>query len=333
MTASPEPVAAERAGLRVPDFFIVGHAKCGTTALYEGLRGHSQIFMSEVKEPQFFARSERTGEGAAGRLSETGRRPLSFQDYLSLYAAARPEQRIGDGSTFYLWSRDAPARIAKAQPGAKIIAIFREPSSFLRSLHLQLIQNGVEPEKDLRRAMELEGERRQGRQIPRNSHWPEALFYSERLRYKEQLERFDAVFPREQMLVLIYDDFLADNEGTIRRVLRFLDVEENARLEVPKANLTVDVRSPGLKHALGRARAGEGAPERLARRAIKSLSTSRLRAKVLYPLRKRVVFRAPPPPDETLMGELRSRYRSEVVALGERLDRDLVTLWGYDHPA
>jgi len=334
MTASPEPVAAERAaGLRVPDFFVVGHAKCGTTALYEALRRHPQIYMSWDKEPQFFARNESTGQAATERLAETGRRTLSFHDYLSLYEAARPEQRIGDASTFYLWSRRAPARIAQAQPGAKIIAMFREPASFLRSLHLQMIQNEVESEKDLRKALALESERRQGRRLPRNSHWPEALFYSERVKYREQLERFDALFPPTQMLVLIYDDFLADNAATIRRVLKFLEVAEDAPLEVPTANPTVDVRTPGLKHALGRARAGQGAPERLARGAIRALSTNRMRAEVLYPLRRRVVFRAPQPPDEALMSELRVRYRSEVVALGARLDRDLVTLWGYDRPA
>jgi hypothetical protein len=317
----------------VPDFFLVGHAKCGTTALYEALRRHPQIFMSAVKEPQYFARSERAGEGAVARLEETGRGAQSLEGYLSLYAAAQSEQRIGDASTFYLWSRCAPARIAQAQPDAKIIAIFREPASFLRSLHLQMVQTNVEPENDLRRALALEGERRQGRRIPPNARWPAALLYSERVKYQEQIARFDSLFPREQVLVIIYDDFLADNEGTMRRLLRFLEVEENAQLEVPWVNPTVEVRSLALQHALGRVRAGEGAPERLARGAIKALSTRRLRAQVLYPLQRRVLYRAPQPPDEALMSELRSRYRSEVVALAERIDRDLVTLWGYDRLA
>ena len=332
MTGSPEPVAAQRgARPRVPDFFIVGHAECGTTALYEALRRHPQIFMSGVKEPQFFASRQRTGEGVVSRFEETGRDVLSFHEYLSLYAAARPEQRIGDASTFYLWSERAPARIAQAQPGAKIIAIFRDPASFLRSLHLQMVQNGAESEHDLRKALALEGERRHGRRIPRGSHWPAALMYSERVRYTEQLQRFHNVFPREQILVLIYDDFLADNDGTIRRVLRFLDVEENAPPEVGRVNSSVDVRSPVLRRALHAIVAGNGAPERATRGAIRSLSSRRLRAEVLYPLRRRVVFRAPEPPDEALMDELRSRYRSEVVALGDHLGRDLVTLWGYDH--
>ena len=53
------------AGRRVPDFFIVGHAKSGTTALYEMLRAHPQIFMPDLKEPKFFAYE---GEDVVGHI-------------------------------------------------------------------------------------------------------------------------------------------------------------------------------------------------------------------------------------------------------------------------
>ena len=63
------------------------------------------------------------------------------------------------------------------------------------------------------------------------------------MRYVEQLERYAAVFPPEQMLVLIYDDFRRDNEGTVRRVLRFLGVDESEPIAAIEANPTVHVRS------------------------------------------------------------------------------------------
>ena len=42
------------------------------------------------------------------------------------------------------------------------------------------------------------------------------------------------------------------------------------------------------------------------------------------------MYGSPPPADESVMLELRRRFKPEVVALSEYLDRDLVSLWGYD---
>ncbi len=193
-----------------------------------------------------------------------------------------------------------------------------------------MIQNQVETERDLRAALALEQERREGRAIPAGAHWPRALIYSDRVRYVEQLRRYRAVLGAEQILVLIYDDFLRDNEGTLRQVLRFLEVDEDLALAPVKANPTVGVRSLRLAAMWRALRAGEGALPRAARRTLKALTSARLRREVLYPLRRRVVYAQAPVADPALMAELRSRFKPEVLALGEYLDRDLVKLWGYD---
>jgi hypothetical protein len=333
MSATAETLAAGRAGgLRYPDFFIVGHAKCGTTALYEMLRTHPQIFMPDVKEPQFFARNPRQfsgGERELPPLERTGRREETLQQYLSLFAPARPDQRVGEASTFYLWSRIAPGRIAQARPDARIVAILREPASFLRSLHLQMVQNEVETEKDLRKALALEEARRQGRRLPGKAHWPEALMYAQRVRYVEQLRRYHETFGHEQVLVLIYDDFRDDNEATVRRVLRFLGVDERLPLQRSEANPTVSVRSVRLAAAVRELRVGEGPLARAARGALRATTSRAVRGRLLYPLRRALLYGAPAPPDERLMAELRSRFKAEVVGLSEYLGRDLVSLWGY----
>jgi hypothetical protein len=332
MTASLEPVSHERVQRpRYPDFFIVGHAKCGTTALYQMLRAHPQIFMPEVKEPQFFARNPPdAAPGALGTFEQTGRHPERVERYLSLFTPAGPEQRVGEASTFYLWSPDAAARIAAVQPRAHIIAVLREPASFLRSLHLQMVQNNAETEKDLRRAIALEADRREGRRIPRSAHWPRALMYTDRVRYVEQLQRFHRAFGRDRVLVLIYDDFRADNEATVRRVLRFLDVDDSLALGTSDANPSVAVRSVRLHEIVRAVRAGRGPLSRAVGAAIRGLTTEPLRRNVIHPLRRRIVFDDPRAPDEAFMNELRLRFKGEVVALSEYLDRDLVALWGYD---
>ncbi len=310
----------------MPDFFLVGHSKSGTTALYEMLRSHPQIFMPDLKEPVFFA-------------SELPRRahryiaPETVEEYMALFADAEPGQRRGEASASYLWSRTAAARIAQAQPDARIIAILREPASFLRSLHLQCLQSHYENEQDLRTALALEPSRREGRNIPPRSLWPQVLLYSEHVRYVEQLRRYDALFAPEQMLVLIYEDFRADNEATVRRVLRFLEVDDTPPIEQVEANPTVRMRSQRLDELVHAVSVGAGPISRAAKATVKTLVPQTARRRALLATQRRFVVAEPDSPDEELMLELRREFRPQVLELSEYLDRDLITLWGYDTTA
>jgi hypothetical protein len=310
----------------MPDFFIVGNPKSGTTALYEMLRRHPRIFMPELKEPWFFATDMR----ARFQPPMAGPPPETLEEYLALFSPALPGQRVGEASSSYLWSSTAASAIAEQRPDARIIAILREPASFLRSLHLQLVQTHVESEKDLARALALEPARREGRRIPRRSHRPQLLLYSDHLHYVEQLRRYHEAFPAEQVLVLIYEDFRRDNEATLEQVLRFLDVEESLPLEVMEANPTVRMRSQQLDDLVHAVSVGRGPASRAVKAAVKAVTPKSLRGRALQLTQRHLVHAAPKPVDEQLMGELRHSYKGEVEALSEYLDRDLVTLWGYD---
>jgi hypothetical protein len=316
--------SADQSAARVPDFFIIGQPKSGTTALYEMLRRHPQIFMPERKEPVYLA-----SDLHAGLWATVPSRPRTLADYLALFAPARADQRVGEASTPYLWSHTAAANIAELAPRARVIAIMREPASFPRSLHLQLLQNHIETENNLGRAIALEPARRDGRQLPDNCLFPEALMYSERLAYVEQLRRYDRQLAREQMLVLAYDDFWRDNEATVRKVLQFLDVADDVPMERLEANPTVRVRSKRLEDLLRVAPLGTGSLARVAKSAVKSVTSRRLRHSALRLARRRVLYTQPPPADDEVMLGLRRRFKGEVVALSDYLGRDLVSLWGY----
>jgi Sulfotransferase family len=327
MTLPGEFHATARAtGTRVPDFFIVGHAKSGTTALYEMLRPHPEIYLPEVKEPWFLATDMRM----RFQPKRGGTPPQTLEEYLALFADARPDQRAGEASSSYLWSRTAAGNIAALQPAAKIIALLREPASFLYSLHLQLVQNHVEVKKDLRKALSLEGARREGKRIPRRSHRPQMLRYSDHVRYVEQLRRYHERFPKDQVLVLIYDDFRRDNEGTVRDVLAFLEVDEDFPIEVLKVNPTVRTRSQQLEDMVHAVSVGRGRFSSSIHALVKGLTPQTSRRGLQRFVIRRLVFSSPKPPDEELMKELRIRFKDEVAALSEYLDRDLITLWGYD---
>jgi len=321
MTASAQSVlAADAARGRAPDFFIVGHPKSGTSALYGMLRSHPQIHMPR-KEPSYFVPE---------LLASTSRYANGLQDYVALFADAAPGQRIGESTTWYLWSAHAAARIAEVRPDARIVAILREPASFLRSLHLQFLRSDVETEPDLARALALEPERAAGRRLPRNSTRPQLLRYSEHVRYVEQLRRYHAVFAPEQVLVLIYEDFRADNEGTVRQVLSFLGVDPRASLaQSAEVNAAAGVRSAKLGGAARALYMGRGPGAALAKGAVKAVTSQRLRHRALG-LLHRSQAREAPPADTELMRELQLRFRGEVEALSDYLDRDLVRFWKYD---
>jgi hypothetical protein len=327
MTASTDAQAAARATppQRVPDFFIVGHAKSGTTALYEMLRRHPQIYMPDLKEPWFFAGDLRL----RSRPSSSNPLPRTLEEYLSLFTAASPEQRIGEATPSYLMSATAAGSIAEVNPDARIVAILREPASFLRSLHLQRVKNHTETEPDLRRALALEPLRREGKALPRDAVRPQDLLYSEHVRYVEQLSRYHAAFSPEQVLVLIYEDFRDDNEATVRQVLRFLQADDTLPVEQLDANPTVGVRSQRLYELMRSVYLGRGPASHFAKTAIKALTPRQLRLDALEATRRRL-YRKPSAPDASLTLELRGRFKGEVLALSDYLGRDLVTLWGYD---
>jgi hypothetical protein len=313
---------------RVPDFFVVGHPKSGTTALWDMLKGHPQIYTPANKEPYFFA-EELHPPAATPRTF--GHTPATLEEYLALFAAALPEQRAGEASAPYLWSRSAARRIAEVQPAARIIAILREPASFLHSLHLQFVQIYIEPEKDMRKAIALEDLRREGKDLPADAIWgPEGTFYSDYVRYVEQLQRYHAQFAPEQILVLVYDDYRRDNHATVRQVQRFLEVDDTQPLSIKEANPTVRVRSQRLHSLVHTLAAGEGPVPRAVQSAARTLAPRRLSRQSAVAIRNRVLFSSPQQPDPRLMLELRRRFKPEVEALSQYLGRDLVKLWRYD---
>jgi hypothetical protein len=309
----------------LPDFFIAGHAKSGTSALYSMLREHPQIFMPDAKEPWFFA--EELHERTPPRPEGT---PKTLEQYVAWFAGAAPGQLVGEASPLYLWSHTAAEGIACVRPDAKIIAILREPASFLRSLHLQFVQSYIEVENDFAKALALEDARRAGREIPRYTYWPQALLYSEHVRYVEQLNRYLAVFPREQLLVLTYDDFREDNEATVREVLRFLGLDDGAPVRALHVNPTVHARSQRMHELLHAVSVGRGPLSHAVKSTLKTVVPQRVRRGAVGTIRSRLLYGEPPPADEATMLQLRRRFKPEVVALGDFLDRDVVRLWGYD---
>ena len=169
--------------------------------------------------------------------------------------------------------------------------------------------------------------------MPSRSLSPQSLLYSDHVRYAEQLQRLHEAFPREQVLVLIYEDFRRDNMAVLRQVLEFLGVDPDAPIEPVETKPLEDVRSMRL-HQLRRAIRKAGLNPRKRGRLVRMLDALADRAALtgdsISAAFRRVAYRPQRPADDELMLELRRRFKPQVEAAGEYLGRDLVTLWGYD---
>jgi hypothetical protein len=294
-----------RATRRFPDFFVVGHPKCGTSAMYEMLRQHPQVFMSPIKEPRYF--NDDLNVPTETRMTES--------EYLKMFRGADHEQRLGEASPGYLRSYVAPGRIAAVNSDARIIAILREPASFIHSLHLQGMRNGRVLTRDLRAVLDADESR------------PDMLQFGQYVKYVEQLERYRAVFPPGQVLVLVYEDYRRENAQTMRQVFRFIGVDDAFEVEPTVANPS-GVRSLRLAALWAHFRDSEGPAYSALRRTAKLTSTRQLHYRVRQTYRR--FNTAPPPPaDPELLAELRRRFTPEVVRLSEYIGRDLCALWGY----
>ena len=173
--------------MKRPDFFIVGAFKAGTTALYEYLRAHPQIFMSVPKEPMYF------GQDLTPRY-----RRMTEDEYLALFGAAGADQHAGEASPWYLYSKSAAQEIRDFEPTRSVIIMLRNPVDVMYSQHSQLVFNQREDLTDFAQALAAEDDRLAGHRLPADAIRPEALYYRHSVRFTEQIARYFDVFGRER---------------------------------------------------------------------------------------------------------------------------------------
>jgi Sulfotransferase family len=290
---------------RLPDFFIVGAPKCGTTAMYEYLRQHPQIFMPFHKEPLFFG---------ADLHHRYGR--LTPDEYAALFRPARADQRVGEASAWYLYSTTAAREIREASPEAQIIVMLRDPVDVMYAQHSQLLFNQQEVIEDFGEALDAEEDRVAGRRLPSGPVRPENLFYRRMARFSEQLGRYFEVFGRERVHVIVFDDLVADTPGVYRVLLRFLGVDDGFQARFEPSNENKRVRSRALQ------RLAYDPP------VLRRFAPLLRRLPAMHALRNRLfaansVRAARRPMDPGLRAELTREFAPEVQRLSALIGRDL----------
>lgn len=222
-----------------PNFFIVGAPKCGTTALHEYLQHHPDAYLPYYKEPHYFG------------ADLLGSRFLQFRDkpakYLKLFRDVRGEARIGESSPWYLASSSAAAEIHRYDPGAKIIIMLRNPIDMMYSMWSQFRYSGNEQIKTFEEALAAESEREAGNCIRRAAHCITGLRYRHMTRFSEQVQRYFDCFGREQVMVIIFDDFRADTAAVYRSALEFLELDSDVSVSFGIRNPNKEVRLAWLQ--------------------------------------------------------------------------------------
>lgn len=308
------------------DFFIAGNSKSGTTALYHFLRYHSRICMSIPKEPNYFA-TDLCHDAQTGAFSRK-----TDEEYMRYFRDPDLTKLWGDASACYTYSKVAACEIYSHNPDSKIIIMIRDPVDFLFSYHLQMLKNSVtegEVEKDFATALHLESDRKAGKHVPKGCLVPELLYYSERIKYTEQIERFFHYFPRSQVRIYLYDDFKLDNAHVYGDVLNFLGLRFERAPQFAHYNASEKLRSKTLQVWLYGLTHGEGRFAHL-HSLIKYLTPRRVRRRLVWNVYRRLVFRPKPTIDPSLRRLLQARFRGEVDELSLLLDEDLVARWKYD---
>ncbi len=287
-----------------PNFLIIGAPRSGTTALYEGLAQHPEIFMSPRKEPWFAGFTDDPGPWRGPRDAQPVR---SWEEYESLFAGAEGAKAIGEASTLYLAAPPAPTRISESLPDVRLIAILRNPVDRAYSNFLEHVQEGREGELDFARALAAEPQRMRRR-------WAPSWAYAGLGFYAAQLARYFAEFPRERMLVLLYDD-LKDRPGLYSTIFGFLGVDRTLVPSLPpRTNENSGIPKNRLLHAI----LTRPNPMRRAMRSVLSDGQRKsLRAWLLHHSLER------PHLDPALRAALTKGFREDILRTEELLGRDL----------
>lgn len=223
----------------LPNFFIIGAPKCGTTSLAAWLTEHPNVFMSPIKEPFYFSKD----------LSNKWRH--SWNGYIKLFDKAKSTHKaVGEASTSYLYSKTAIPMIEETFPESLYIVMLRNPMEMAPSLHEQMIRSFHEDTLDFLEAWNLSPKRRVGERLPNKCKHPILLDYQSWCLLGEQVERLLSLVTQERVLITTLDDMKENPLLEYQKVLNFLGVPYDGRQIFPVHNSSRELRSPLIGRAI-----------------------------------------------------------------------------------
>lgn len=289
---------------RLPNFFVIGVSKSGTTSLYEILEQHPQVYLSTVKEPSFFSDDEKYEKGLDWYLE-------------TQFPKAQGFPARGELTPRYLYwgSKVAPRIKAVCGESPRFIAIFREPVSRAYSQYWQAMRIGIE-DLSFEDALAKEDQRLRDNPDRFARHGQVGWLYYRMGLYAEQLKPYFEIFPRESFLFFLMEDLRDDFKGTMRRTLDFLQLDSSVEIHELQSNAAAMPRSQSLNRLLRNPSRAKKSWSWLVPAPLRRAIWSRLNRANLKP------FDYPPMKPET-KAMLHEKYRPSIRQLESILQRDL----------
>ena len=196
--------------MEVPNLFIPGAARCGTTSLHAILGQHPEVHAHFYKEPTFF------------------NFPFRFVsnpfEYFDLFDS--PKRYRLDASANYLANPRTPILLRKLFPEARFIITLRHPKEHAYSLFRLMRHLQAETISDFTSALKAEAQRSQSSDFATNCAYDFRNFlYVGSTLYDEQLRRYFSQFDRKQLHILTLAELAKDPRATTERMLQFLELD------------------------------------------------------------------------------------------------------------
>lgn len=220
-----------------PNTFILGAPKCGTTSMAHWLSQHPAVFMSAIKEPNYFNTDMQPEWGHI-------REHAVYEDLFK--EAVAPQHVITcEATVWYLYSQVAVSNILSVVPNAKFIVMIRNPYEMVQSLHEELVHAGLQKRKNLSKALDFclsMSTTKADRFLDRKN-----LNYIECCQLGEQLDRLYQLVPRSQVHVVLADDLKSKPKDVFEKTCAFLELKSNPETRFTNQNKGRKMRSVLLK--------------------------------------------------------------------------------------
>lgn len=269
------------------------------------LATHPDIFMAQ-KEIHYFG----TDLKVKHRVTE--------KEYLSYFTLGTGKKIVGEASVWYLFSATAANEIRHFSPHAKIVIMLRNPVDVIHSMHSQHIYDGNEDVTDFETAVRLDDERKKGHKLPNSVDFFELPPYIDSVLYSEQVKRYFDVFGKENVQIVLYEDFVRDTAAAVGAVLDFLGLENKISGNYNVINSNKEVRSFFLHRLIKSPAPGL---KKIARVILPSKS---LRHAIMLSLfKKNIALRKREKMSEALYAELKQKVSDDIEKLSKIIGRDL----------
>ncbi len=301
---------ANERGVYLPNLFVIGAPKAGTTSLVSYLSTHPNVLLSNPKEPNYWTKE----------LPNEGEEERTWNGYIRLYARATARHCIRiDGSTSYCWSRTAVPEIVRTFPASRFVFMIRNPVSLAPSLHSEEVLDGNEDIYEFDDAWKLQGEREEGRCIPPTSPCWQKVCYRIIASLGSHLKWLRAIIPPDQLHNILFDDFVRDPRSEYLRVLQFLRLGKVEPRSYAVHNPGRHPVAPGFTRAILRPPEAFRPAALAARTILHRLGVKGLRSRAIRGLAFRGTISSP---SEQTKSEMREYFEPEIKLLEKLLSRE-----------